>query len=262
MPKRMSLPDLYSRSEALQRLKISAELFQTYVRNGAVEAKVPEGRKQTFYTKVSVNKLAKSLSANREAVTFAKIRVKDMDSIADIVEELFDHRPNVERWKEYILRNPDIGYLVRTPDKIVGCGFVFPLSQESIQAHIDGPAIPPPISPDEILAYDPAIPVHLYVRSVGITKQATKTEKRFWGKRLLSGLISGFVELGQHGIEVKTIQSRSNTRDGIRILRHAGFTEVASVTSDHKFIIDVETSGLPVIQAYKRAFAFWKETHV
>lgn len=253
----------YTSAEVMQRLGITQEMLYTYVRSGRLTKVIPPGRKQAVYDKKQVDELVAEMEeflvvSDRMPAIFSKARPEDMDDLAKLINALFDHWPNVEYWKEYLRRNPDIGYLLRVEDQIVGCAFIFPLPANRIADILSYEGTPAPILPEEIHPYVPGVPYHLYIRSVGILPRISKIDKRIWGARLLSHLRTVFVDFGKRGIDVRTIWSRSNTVDGIRILRHLGFTEVPSSTTSHNFLIDVKYSGLPIIQQYKDALIEWK----
>ena len=51
-----------------------------------------------------------------------------------------------------------------------------------------------------------------------------------------------------------SITARSDTPDGIRLMRGMGFTEIpSSIPKMHNFIIEVKKSGLREIMQYKQA---------
>ena len=99
---------------------------------------------------------------------------------------------------------------------------------------------------------------HLYLRTVGIEPAVSRLEKRVWGSRIVANLIKIIIELGKRGIDIRTITARSETPDGIRLLKHMGFTEIPSITNHRNFVIDVATSGIPAIKEYKLALARYK----
>jgi hypothetical protein len=256
-----------SRAETMTRLGIDREMLETFVRNGRLERVIPPGRRQGYFRAEQVSALSQELQAfiavnAPSRATFSRAAPEEMDEAAKLINALFDHRPNVERWKEYLRRNPDIGYFLRADDQIVGCAFIFPLAAgkiEQIFSYEETQA--PPIDPDDIQPCEPDVPVHLYIRAVGIMPHVPRRDRRFWGGQLLGRLLRVFVGFGERGIVVKTVQARSRTPEGIRILRHMGFTEVRSSTTSHNFVIDVEASGLPVIEEYREALARWRQEH-
>ena len=92
-------------------------------------------------------------------------------------------------------------------------------------------------------------PLHLYMASIAITL----TEKRAYGSRLIAGLMDVLINLGRQGIVLETIVARSNTADGVRLMRGIGFTEIPSITDKQNFLIEVAKSGIKEIMQYKQA---------
>jgi hypothetical protein len=60
------------------------------------------------------------------------------------------------------------------------------------------------------------------------------------------------IDFGKRGIIIDTFAARSDTPDGIRLLKQ-GFTETPTTTYARNFIIKVKESGMPFIQEYKQA---------
>ncbi|MEO8971449.1 MAG: hypothetical protein ABI406_07620, partial [Ktedonobacteraceae bacterium] len=64
--------------------------------------------------------------------------------------------------------------------------------------------------------------------------------------------MGAIVDLGKRGVIIDTLAARSDTPDGIRILKR-GFTEIPTLTHTRNFIIKVKESGIPFVQEYKQA---------
>ena len=63
-------------------------------------------------------------------------------------------------------------------------------------------------------------------------------------------MINTIIDLGSTGVIIDTLAARSDTPDGIRIMKK-GFTEVPSTTYARNFIIKVRESGMPFAQEYR-----------
>jgi hypothetical protein len=90
--------------------------------------------------------------------------------------------------------------------------------------------------------------------SMGVTPHTGRTAKRVRGQILIRGLLRFLVDLGKRGIHIKLLVARTNSPDGINLLKSAGFTELESNTQSRNFIIEVDRSGVPLIMPYKKAF--------
>lgn len=70
-------------------------------------------------------------------------------------------------------------------------------------------------------------------------------------------------ELNRHAlIGIRSIKAHNTTPDGIRLMRHMGFTEmIPNIPRMHDFTIDVARSDLPLMLEYKEALRRWQEQH-
>lgn len=88
------------------------------------------------------------------------------------------------------------------------------------------------------------------------------SQKRAWGERLILGAKSVILNLDKRGIVLRHIVAHSFTPEGIRLMRHIGFTETPPKAPGlHDFLIDVENSGLSFILEYKDALRQWQKEH-
>jgi hypothetical protein len=252
----------YTASLTRRRLgNISDGMLRTYVQKGRIDRLVPPGRLQGFYKREDVERLARELDGLGEPMEvtgthFERATKEDMPECVDLLINVFGGGNTVERRQRWIEQNPEIGYVVRSRSKIVGCAFVLPLAAAKIEAIFgdQSSASIASIEPEDIQPLLPGIPAYLYAVSVGV-KATTTTAKRARGQVLVRGLLEMLYSLARRGVAVKLIAARSETRDGINLLRHIGFTEIESRTSNRNFVIEVERSGIPHIMEYKRILA-------
>ncbi len=67
-----------------------------------------------------------------------------------------------------------------------------------------------------------------------------------YGERLILGAKSVLLDLAKRGIIIRRIIAHSFTPDGIRLMKHIGFTETPPKAPGLRaFMIDVESSGIP-----------------
>jgi hypothetical protein len=86
------------------------------------------------------------------------------------------------------------------------------------------------IEVDDIENFNESKEIDLYLHAISVKPGFSITEKHAYGARLVSGIIELVQDLGKRGIKIGTIAARSNMPDGIRLMRHAGFTEVEPLT--------------------------------
>ena len=114
--------------------------------------------------------------------------------------------------------------------------------------------IPVRIDAKDLETFDKPKKIDLYLHAIGVRPKFNTSEKHTYGARLVHGLMELIIEMGEKGINIETIAARSNMPDGIRLMKHAGFTEIAPLSPGRRtFTIDVKNSGIPFIMQYKRA---------
>ena len=152
-------------------------------------------------------------------------------------------------------KNPDVAFIVRSKGKITGCAFVLPLTPEKIDEIFADPnsASIASIIAEDIQEYVPGQPVYLYFASIAAKPGISETVNRIRGELLIRAIMRFIIELGDRDVPIKLLAARSDTKDGINLLRNLGFTELESDHSYRIFVIEVERSGIPIILRYKKA---------
>src|SRR2546429_1177404 len=119
---------------------LSEPTFTRKVGNGEIESRLPNGRKRgSLYREDQILEIVqKHLEKKqkkrvaRSLIQFRRMEIEEMPIVADILEELFDGRPNIPQWQDRLRANPDIGYVVTDNGTIAGCGFIMPHTEEKI----------------------------------------------------------------------------------------------------------------------------------
>ena len=108
------------------------------------------------------------------------------------------------------------------------------------------------INPDDIEDFAPEKPLKLLIIDMITTPIVPPIRRTFYGSRLLSGLIKILTEMGRHGIEITKIYATSDTPDGIRILKKAGFQVVHESRKGRlSFELDIANSNEKILVEYK-----------
>ncbi|HYU71567.1 MAG TPA: hypothetical protein VEL31_02710 [Ktedonobacteraceae bacterium] len=191
-----------------------------------------------------------------------RVLPEDMVDLAPVIEQIFDTRPDIERWSSWIRKNPDVGYMVKSEGKIVGCGFILPLTEEKI-LDILSKEITPPTLADDILEYKPEVPVYLYARTIGVLQNEAISirQRRHWASVLVRHIADVVIDLGARGIVIEKIYGRSDSEEGAHLMAGMGFTQIRTVTSHKNFLIDVKSSGLEMVLRYEQALNEWRHRH-
>lgn len=146
---------------------------------------------------------------------------------------------------------PNTFFVLKKEEDIIGYICILPLKDfQTVEGLLSDNKLN--MVPEDIAEPNTEDPIHLYIMTMVVKAGFSHLEKRTYGSRLISGLIDIIIKLGQEGIEIKTIAARSETPDGIRLMRKLGFTELPPSGRKRKFIIDIENSGIPTIMQYKQ----------
>lgn len=252
----------YTATVARQKLgNISDGKFRTILEEGKIRRYLPPGAKQGFYNREDVDQLAREVdgflpsSSKEPGAQFLVATKEDMPELVNLIIEIFGGSNTTNKRLQWLERNPEIAFFVRSHRQMVGCMFVLPLTSEKIESILADPfpGSTRSLNADDIQPYVPGVPTSLYVVTMGVKPGVSAVAKRTRGQTLIRGLIRFLVDLGHRGIPLKLIAARTDSHDGIHLLRHSGFTEIESNTQSRNFIVEVERSGLYPIMEYKRA---------
>jgi len=146
-----------------------------------------------------------------------------------------------------------VQYVLKRESEIVGYTGIIPMKRDKIEQILRDEAFMKDVTPEEIGEFQPGEPLDLYVMTLVLRPDLSIADKHVYGARLIASLLDMLIELGKRGIEIRKVFARSGTLDGILLLQHMGFTSIHTVTNQQNFVIDIEHSGLPIIQHYKEA---------
>ncbi len=265
MPQRKPYKEYYTASEVKRKLGVTDGMLYNYVRYGHLERITPPGRKQGVYRRDEVDKFAMEmkafLSGGEEArrFTFTRVSKSDVPEIVKLSGSIFGWTPGTAIRTAWIEKNPDTMYQLCLDTTPIGCAAMLPLKPEKIEQVLRDEVSSERTAAEDIEAFTPGKAYHLYFMGAGIDPVFSKQEKRIYGGKLVRGLCDVILDLGKRGIEIRTITARSETVDGIRLLRHLGFRQIPSVTRKVNFIIDINESDMPLVQQYREEFAKAKQ---
>ena len=270
---------LYTSGEVIKLLDISSSTLRSLVEKGLIEKVIPIGYKHGYYTKKSVDhyleekqlfdevyllngskeKSKEIMTLTRKKFNFSIIKVKPQEELKECValaQEIFGTevgRGMVEERMKIIERNPDTYYLLRRDREPIGYFSIMPLKRGNLE-NVLGQVRPVIIEPEQIEAFEKGKYIDLYLTGRGTKPSFSLEEKREYGSTLVRHLIRLIIGLGEKGVEIGVIAARSNMPDGLRLMRHLGFTEIEPLTPERRtFLIKVKESGIPFVMRYKKA---------
>lgn len=253
----------YTAKDVKDKLGISQGELNTYIRNGTLKSEIPPGKKQGVFRRAEVDQLARERQIfinmpQKTSSTFSKAKREDIRAMVEITRVLFGLRESVDetlaRRLTWFDKSEDIFYVLKSERQVVGYAAILPLKLEKIERILNGQEYAQEVNAEEIETLESGKVVHIYLMAAGIIPGVSHYEKRSYGARLIAGMMDVIIDLGRKGVIIETLAARSDTPDGIRLLKQ-GFTEIPTETHARNFIIKVGESGIPFIQEYKQALS-------
>ncbi len=262
----------YTAKEAREILGMTHSALLNQVTAGNLQRIIPPGKRQGVYLKEEVDQLRREMdtwllarrATKPEPTHFVRATIEDLPAAVALADSVFDGRRTipVEKRIEWLQKNPDIDYLLKQDEHIVGYLTLVPLSPQTIDDLLNQRRFARDLTAADILPYVPGTPVDIYGMAIGVFPGVSRNQKREWGARLIMGARSVIIGLGERGISIRSFKTHSTKPDGIRLMRHLGFTETTSnVPGMRDFVIDVASSGLPFLAEYKDALRRWQAQH-
>ncbi|MBA2396741.1 MAG: helix-turn-helix domain-containing protein [Ktedonobacteraceae bacterium] len=255
----------YSSEETRKLLGISSSTLSNLVEKGLIEKIVAPGYTHGRYTRESVDQYYKEkkmfdekyLSQDEEERSTTKVvkitTLEEMKECQDISQELFGVGEGTEKERMKIVeRNPDTYYLLKKDNRGIGYVSIMPLKKGNLD-NVLSQTLPVKIEESQIESFKKGKQLDIYLTAIGVRPEFSAEEKHEYGSMLVRKLIKLILELGKKGVVVGKIAARSNTPDGIRLMKHAGFTEIPPATPERRtFVINIKESGIPFILQYKK----------
>jgi hypothetical protein len=260
----------YTAKEARDLLGMTHSALLNQVAAGNLQRIIPPGRRQGVYLREEVDQLKREMeswlisrrASKKEPARFVKATLEDLPEAVALADAVFGSHLTIplEKRIEWLKKNPDIDYLLKQEGQIVGYFSIAPLRPSTIDDLLSQRRLAKDLCADDILPYEPGKSVELYGMAIGVRPGVSLSQKREWGMALILGARKVLLDLGRRGIVITHIRAHSSKPDGIRLMRHIGFTEtIAAFPGLRDFVIDVEPSGLPFVVEYKEALKRWQE---
>jgi len=269
---RVQPPEGYiTATEAKHILNVSDSMVRIHAQKGRIGYIVPPGRKQGFYLKRDVEKLAHDLDvflnidAEVEASQFTRASVEDLPEIMEISRQLFgsgDREDRVTPLEDRIAlmtKTPDVFHVLKREEQVIGFTYMLPFRQgtekiaQLLRADLAGEVS---ITPDDIVELTMGQSTQIYLVAIGMRPNIHISKRRVYAARLISNFMHLIVDLGRKGVVIESMTAVGFSKEGRRLLREFGFSEVPPLIPGKRvFTIKIAESGAPLILEYKRALA-------
>jgi predicted N-acetyltransferase YhbS len=251
--------------------EISDGKLREFVKRGDIERKQFPGNKIGFYKIEDITNLlakwdAESIEAEAPDLPgahFMPATKEDMPEIVELLINTFGGGDTSAKRNAWIESNPESVFIVRSHGRVVGHIAILPLEEEKIlnllgQERAYSTGI---IGEGDVRPFKIGEPTNLFLLSMCSDDSGiSKTNKVKWGSALVRGFIDHVKSLGARGIPIRMIAARSDTKDGIRLLRKMGFCELEPNGSNRNFTIKVMKSGTNLAMWHKQALAQWEQS--
>jgi len=253
----------YTAAQAIKKTGIPKSTFNDMVKKGKITRIVPPNRSDGFYPKEEIDRLAKAheawlLQYATDTSTFEIVQEEDLEGLADLYRELFGGgKESRERLiQEWFHVNPEMFYIVKQDEVVVGYIGLMPLKQEAIQKIMNGLEETrfrtELLTPEYITQFKSGEADNVFVL-IGV-KQGVK-KSRLYGSRAITGGIEILEQLAKRGIIVKRLYATSRTQGGIRLCKDMGFKQIIPALEEDnlmRFELDIEATNNPLFKDYQR----------
>lgn len=276
MPRLQPAPGYLTAKEVMKILDISDGQLYYYVTQGKLKRYGPPDRKHKFYKLTEVEAMLAARNVfeaeyrpgdwrENPATIFEPARDEDIPIIVDIDHRIFvEEDPVEERWyQRWLHRNPESFFVLRDQTQTIKAYVcLLPVERNTLDRYIRDEIDIDAITPDLVDQWEPGKPLHVYTMAMGVDPNCSLVEKREYGARLVNGVFSFLLELGERGVEIETITARSYKADGIRLMRKMGIPQMRSpIPGKNLFVVRVAESGFPLLVRYSDLLERWKHEH-
>jgi hypothetical protein len=288
---RLQPPNGYiTAKEAQERLKISDTLLRRYVLNGELKKYGPVGRTyKPWYKDEEIEALIHAQQILEEApVTVVKkgyrfnptssfelAKEEDMPAIIDIDTRTFKHpAASLQTCLSWLRKNPHTFYVLKNSEGVVRAyASLIPMDKSLIDQFVCDELQGKDITADMVNLYTPGKSLDVYIMALAVDPNCSPAEKNTYGGRIILGLFRFILELGNQGVDIRTITARNYMQnedeedavrlpDGQRLLRKIGFTRLRSgIPGVGLFVVNVAESGISIFERYSKLLQDWKEEH-
>jgi helix-turn-helix protein len=227
------MTDLYTASEAIQRLKLPKSTFYYLVEQGQIPRVTVPLRKQAYYSRAVIDELAAQRQAvvqeyqsTPERLIFVRPTLADLEQLVEIDRTIWGEVGIIdpEVIAERFAHNPENVHVLKDTerDKVLGGITTSPLAPELIEGLMDLRLDESDITPSSYLPFTPGAEQDCYVIGIVACQDLHST---FCASRLLEHAMSFLTELVERGVRLHTLYTVATTQDGERLARKLGFVE-------------------------------------
>jgi hypothetical protein len=262
----------YSSSEARAKLKgMAPSSLKALSDKGIIRKIVPPGKTQGRYLKEDVDRYAEEMEHFEQAYSFAQPpttyafgRVQNESELKESVriarQNLGENAYGMDRRMPWFKLSPLGDYVLKHENVVVGYFSMQAIKPEAIN-DVFNKKSGRSIILDDMVPIEPGTPLDIHISGIGVKKGISKQQARIYGVILVFKLLHTLIDMGRQGFYIRKLWAKSSTVAGIKLCRGIGFTELDYINNEQiGFVLDLETSDLPIAQKYREALAEYQKS--
>ncbi len=248
----------FTSMEARQQLGIPVGAFYYLVETGKIKRLTPPGKKQGFYSKHQIERLAKErltcvTAEGQPGITFMQATLDDIHEEYELAALVLNGSAGygVPTYEAWLRKNAASNFIVRDQGRLVAFMHVLPVKREIIRQWFNGAIREWEISATDVLPYTPGSSVECIIMCMATTSDVDKRLRHLYGLRLIRGFQHFLHDLAEQHITITRFYAISATSEGSSILKQANFEEKGLIGKRHAFELNPFTSQARLAKAYR-----------
>ena len=252
----------YTATEARQKLGMTRDAFNHYVKTGAIQRTKIIG-KHAHYARRDIDALAMNIAAamiaaQAPAITFKKATLEDQEKEFELAVLNFGEFTKKFHPNRYqlLVANPDMSYYVYDRDHMVASINVVPLDPEGIAKFKQGER--GWLLGEHVVQFEPNKSLEIIIIDFMTTPLAPANRRTQYAMHLFFGLGKLLEQWGEQGIEIINMYGCGGTPQGRHLLETAGFHKIGEYGSRHIYELNVSKAQIHLLATYKQAIGKYK----
>ena len=187
-----------------------------------------------------------------QRTSFMKATATDILDEYSLATSMFgDATHDIQTRHAWLEKNPNIDFILRDRERLVGFINILPVKHETIMKFMDGKIRGWEIPANDILPYTSGSKVECIIMGMATTPEVEIDKRTHYGQRLINGVVRFVRELAENNITITKFYATSSTPTGIAVLRNAHFQEVGQIGKRIAFELDTMKSNAPLAKRYR-----------
>jgi hypothetical protein len=259
----------YSASEARQRLGLTDDAFQGWIRVGKIERIMLPKRKQGAFLKREIDEIVRKTEAAVLAVrgheyVYRTASVEDLDAENELARLVFGEYAvmpeTVKAVQAFVETNPHISHHLYDHNRLVASINLVPLTHEAIIEFKEQGRRGWTFSTDYIEQFIPGKLLECVIIDMMTTPLVPWKQREEYAAMLLRKFALRTLRTwGSQGIEIVSVHSNGGSPQGKQLLEDVGFIYLGKRGGRAIYELLLEQATTPLLVPYRRALAEYKQ---